>query len=184
MLGVDQTLERGLVGVFPQLRQARLRRCDPRALWEGRVVQACRTDVSDAEVGDVSGNLANSVCVLSLRVNPLSIWTNTTRRLRKFRLPITVPFTPWQVMRSPSLMSSISGTPHAKSTNRSGTPHTKGTNRNGKLSLPNSKAFARIFKPANAGHGGEVSPGPLVAAQGHPFNFTTPYGAASSGRAD
>ena len=122
-------------------KQATLKRCT-RALWEGRVVQACRTDVSDAEVGDVSGNLANSVCVLSLRVNPLSIWTNTTRRLRKFRLPITVPFTPWQLMRSPSLMSSISGTPHAKSTNRSGTPHTKGTNRNGKLSLPNSKAFA------------------------------------------
>jgi hypothetical protein len=48
---------------------------------------------------------ADSVCASSLRVKPLSILTNTRRRLRVLRLPITVPYTPWQLMRWPSFMS-------------------------------------------------------------------------------
>jgi hypothetical protein len=51
------------------------------------------------EAGDVFGNPGDSVCALSLSIKPLSILTNTTRRLRVFRLPITVPFTPLQLMR-------------------------------------------------------------------------------------
>ena len=45
------------------------------------------------EVRDASGNPTDSVCALSLRVKPLSILTNTRRRLRVLRLLITVPFT-------------------------------------------------------------------------------------------